>query len=122
MIHRMLPCVAALALTACLGLAGRTNADPTNGPITGVSRVPAYGVNVHRVVYNGGERADFTVAGDGDTALNVVVKDAAGNIVLRTRGPGDRFNVSWRPLNTGAYTIHVYNDGGVYNEYRWRAW
>lgn len=114
--------VAALALVGVLSFAQTASANPPGGPITGISRVAAKGVNMHMIIYRGGEQADFTVAGDGDTALNVVVKDQNGNVVLRTRGPGDRFNVSWQVPRTGLYTIYVINEGSVYNEYAWRAW
>ncbi len=114
--------VAALALIGVLSFAQSVSANPPGGPITGISRVAANGVNMHMIIYRGGERADFTVAGDGDTALNVVVKDQNGNVVLRTRGPGDRFNVSWQVPRTGVYTIYVINEGSVYNQYSWRAW
>ena len=45
-----------------------------------------------------------------------------GNTVLRTTGRGDSFNVNWQVARTGIYTIFVVNEGGVYNEYRWRAY
>ncbi len=72
------------------------------------------------ITYRGGGQADFTA--DGDTTLNVAVKDQNGNAVLRTTGRGDSFNVSWQVTRTGIFTIFVVKEGGVYNEYRWRAY
>ncbi len=114
--------VVAVALLGIIGLAQNAAADPTGGPISGIHRVAARGVNVHMISYRGGEQADFAIVGDGDTTLNVVVKDQNGNTVLRTQGRGDSFNVSWQVARTGVYTIFVVNEGGVYNEYRWRAY
>ena len=92
------------------------------GELAGTSRVAANGSNVHTIVYNGGEQADFAIAGDGDTALNIVVKDGAGNVITRTRGPGDRARVTWNPSRTMTYYVYVINAGSVYNEYSWRAY
>lgn len=96
-------------------------ANPLGGAFGGVHRAPARGAGVHTAIYNANERADFTVHGDGDTTLNVIVKDAAGNIVTRTSGPGDRCHVQWYPRQTQVYTIYVVNEGNVYNEYRYRG-
>lgn len=113
--------VVALGLLGLIGFAQTASADPVGGPISGVSRVPALGMNLHLVTYQGGEQADFAIVGDGDTTLNVMVKDQNGNIVLRTQGRGDNFRVSWQVARTGVYSIYVINEGGVYNEYGWRA-
>src|SRR5262249_39973477 len=40
-----------------------------------------------KVVYEGGKLAEFALIGDGDTDLDVVVKDAAGNIVAKDIDP-----------------------------------
>ena len=113
--------VVAVALMGLLGLAQTVSADPTGGPISGVSRAPARAANLHVITYRGGEQADFAIVGDGDTTLNVVVKDQNGNVVFRTVGGGDRFNVSWQVPRTGVYSIYVINEGNVYNQYAWRA-
>jgi hypothetical protein len=115
-------CALALALLALMGLAQAAWADPTGGPRSGALRAPARGTTVHAIVYNGGEQADFAIVGDGDTTLNIVVKDANGMEVVRTRGPGDRCRVTWRPRTTAVYYISVVNEGNVYNEYRWLAY
>jgi len=117
-----LACCGALVAAAVLAPVAAVKADPRGGPLSGVQRAPANGSIVHTIVYNGGERADFAVTGDGDTTLNIVVRDGAGNLVVRTTGRGDRAHVSWYPRETATYRIYVVNEGGVYNEYSWRAY
>jgi hypothetical protein len=109
-----------LALIAAL--AAPSFADPTLGTVTGFNRAPAFGAGVHLITYNAGQVADFAIAGDGDTTLNIVVKDAFGNVIVRTTGPGDRAHVSWVPNRTQQYTIYVVNEGGVYNQYSYRGY
>src|SRR5580692_3355947 len=106
-------CCAAIAVMALSGVASMAFANPVGGPISGVSRAPAFGATVHAIVYRGGEQADFQVKGDGDTTLNIVVRDANGFEIVRTRGPGDRCHVAWRPNTTGVFYIYVVNDGAV---------
>jgi hypothetical protein len=112
----------ALALMATLALASTADANPSGGAVSGVNRVPARGLSIHRIVYNGGEIADFEIVGDGSTTLNLIVKDANGVELGRTTGPGDRVHLRWTPSRTGAYYIIVVNEGGVYNQYRWRGY
>ena len=119
---RFIPCCTALAVLATLSLVPAIFADPSGGAISGVARAPAGGATVHTVVYRGGEQADFSIQGDGDTTLNIIVKDANGFEIARTRGPGDRCHVAWRPATTGVFQIYVVNEGGVYNQYNWRAY
>jgi hypothetical protein len=114
--------VVAIGLMSIMALAQTALANPPGGPISGVSRVAANGANLHLVTYSGGERADFAIVGDGDTTLNVIVKDQNGNVVLRTQGRGDRFNVNWTVHRTSIFSIFVINEGGVYNQYVWRAY
>jgi hypothetical protein len=114
-------CCAAIAIVALSGVASMAFANPLGGPISGVSRAPAYGATVHMIVYRGGEQADFKIKGDGDTTLNVVVRDANGFEIVRTRGPGDDCRVTWRPCTTGVFYISVVNEGCVYNQYQWLA-
>jgi hypothetical protein len=112
----------ALLAVAVLAPAATVSADPSGGPLSGTYRAPANGSAVHTIVYRGGEGADFAIVGDGDTALNIVVKDGAGNVITRTRGAGDRAHVSWNPRKTTTYYIYVVNEGSVYNQYTWRAY
>ena len=111
-----------LSLLALLSLTQTASADPTGGPIVGISRAPAYGATLHKVLYNGGQQADFIVVGDGDTTLNVIVRDANGFEIVRTTGPGDRCRVTWFPGRTAVFFISVVNQGSVYNEYAWKAY
>jgi hypothetical protein len=115
--------IAALAsVVVLLGMTAFASADPVPGPSGGVARVEARDVNVHKVLYRGGEQADFAIVGDGDTTLNIVVRDANGNELARTTGPGDRCRATWRPDQTGYFYISVINEGNVYNRYTFRAY
>jgi hypothetical protein len=98
------------------------SANPTLGANSGVHRAPAYGAGLHVITYNAGERADFSVTGDHDTTLNILVKDEFGNVVTRTTGPGDVAHVWWTPSRTTTFTIYVVNEGSVYNQYSWQAY
>lgn len=115
-------CCTAVAVLALSGLASTAFADPTGGPVGGVARVQAATMNVHMIVYNGGEQADFKIVGDGATTLNIVVKDANGFEICRTRGPGDNCRCTWRPAVTGTFYIFVVNEGSDYNQYAWCAY
>jgi hypothetical protein len=109
-----------IAMIAALAMP--TFANPTFGTVTGVNRAPAFGAGVHTITYNGGEQADFSIVGDHDTTLNIVVKDAFGNVITRTTGPGDVAHVAWVPSRTQTYTIYVVNEGAVYNQYSYRGY
>ena len=110
------------SVVVLLGITGFVVADPVGGPSGGVIRVEARGVNVHKVLYRGCEQADFAIVGDGDTTLNIVVRDANGNEIARTSGPGDRCRATWRPNQTGYFYISVINEGTVYNRYSFKAY
>lgn len=119
----MKKCIASAAcLLIILSVSSIAVADPVGGPIGGTTRVQANSVTVHTVMYRGGEQADFAIAGDGDTTLNLVVRDGSGREVARTSGPGDVARVTWRPTFTGVFHISVINSGGVYNQYSYRAY
>ena len=111
-----------ICLTVAMGFASFAAANPLHGEIRGVTLVAAHSVNVHKVLYRGGEQADFAIRGDGDTTLNLVVRNAFGNIVVSTSGPGDIARVTWRPNHTGYFYISVVNSGGVFNRYVYRAY
>ncbi len=115
-------CVACLVMLATLALVQTAAANPLGGPISGIDRALAHGVTVHKVTYIGGEQADFRIKGDGDTSLNIVVKDQNGFEVVRTTGRGDDARVTWTPAQTSVFYIFVVNEGGVYNQYRWNAY
>jgi hypothetical protein len=114
--------IASLACLVLLGAASLVLADPPGGPIKGISRVPGSAVNVHKILYRGGEQADFAIRGDGTTTLNLVVRDEAGNVIVSTVGPGDRAHVAWRPIRTGYFYVSVVNSGIVFNDYEYLAY
>lgn len=112
--------VAILGLVAFLGAAGMAEAGRFAGPAFDNKRVEAYSSVTYREVFRGGELAIVSIAGDGDTDLDLFVYDAFGNLVAQGIGLTDRETVSWVPPSTGTYRIVVRNLGGVWNRYNLR--
>jgi hypothetical protein len=114
--------IATMTCVVLMGAASLAWADPEGGQIKGFTRVQGKAANVHKVLYRGGEQADFAIRGDGTTTLNLVVRDDAGNVIVSTFGPGDRAHVAWTPIRTGYFYITVVNSGIVYNDYTYHAY
>jgi len=75
-----------------------------------------------KIVFEGGKLAEFVLIGDGDTDLDVIVKDAAGNIVAKDIDPpadegggSDICVCRWLPKETAEFTIVISNRGSVLN-------
>lgn len=66
--------------------------------------------------YYGGRMAEASVAGDGDTDVDLYVFDENGNEVCRSVGSTDREYCQWTPARTARYEIVVGNFGHVYND------
>ena len=92
-------------------------ADPVGGPQCGIHQVAAYGRNVFRVSFYGGELAGVRVIGDHDTDLDLYVYDEDGNLVASDSDYTDDCIAAWLPVWTGTFKIVVVNRGPVYNEY-----
>ncbi len=73
--------------------------------------------------FYGGETATVSIAGDGDTDLDLFIYDMNGRLVAQGIGLTDRETVSWYvPGNrTQTYRIVVRNLGGVWNRYTLRT-
>jgi hypothetical protein len=104
-----------------MGVSGAGFAGVVGGPVSSTTRVKARGTDVFNETFRGGERAVVSVAGDGDTDIDVFVYDEFGNLVASDTGATDRCYVSWFPSRTGRYTIRVVNLGNVWNEYTIRT-
>lgn len=70
-----------------------------------------------KIVYEGGKLAEFFLVGDGDTDLDVIVKDAAGKTVAQDVDPSknegggsDLCVCRWRPKETAEFTIIIINN------------
>lgn len=92
-------------------------AGASGGPKESKTSVKANGTDRFEVSFNGGEMAQVTVAGDGDTDLDLYVYDANGNLVAKDDGSSDNCTCRWYPRWDGKFTIKVVNRGDVYNVY-----
>jgi hypothetical protein len=110
-------CATLLGLVALLGFAGMVEAGRIQGPGRDVRRCEAYSSVTYYDTFRGGELAVVSIAGDGDTDLDLFVYDQFGNLVVQGIGLTDRETVSWTPFATGTYRIVVRNLGGVWNRY-----
>jgi hypothetical protein len=88
------------------------------GPKRAQTEVNARALDYFNVNFVGGETAVVAISGDGDTDLDLIIKDENGNIVCRSDGPGDDELCRWTPRWTGQYRIEVRNLGNVWNRYR----
>ncbi len=72
-----------------------------------------------KIVFKAKELAEFALIGDGDTDLDVIVKDARGRVVAEDTDPITRSSdicvCRWYPDSEQEYTIIIYNRGKVYN-------
>lgn len=80
------------------------------------------GVHVLKITYKGGELAEFFAIGDGDTDIDVVVKDSNDKVVAQDVDPpaekgggSDLCMCRWRPKEDEEFTIIIINQGKVYN-------
>lgn len=90
--------------------------------VPGATAVDSPGVWATKIVFRGGQLAEFFVIGDGDTDLDLVVKDSGGNIVAKDIDPpaakgggSDLCAVRWRPENDEEFTIIIINNGRLEN-------
>jgi hypothetical protein len=76
------------------------------------------GEYVLKIVYKANELAEFFVIGDGDSDLDLIVKDSKGTIVAkdvdptaREGGGSDMCVCRWRPMVEEEFTIIIQNWG-----------
>jgi len=82
------------------------------------SSVRANGRLYHEITYQGGEVAILQLQGDGDTDLDMIVRDQFGNTICVANGPSDVETCRWYPRFTGPFRIEVQNLGSVHNVHR----
>lgn len=80
------------------------------------------GVVTLKIVFKAKELAEFFVIGDGDSDLDLVVKDAKGNIVAKDIDPpankgggSDMCVCRWMPDEEQEYTIFIINNDPIIN-------
>jgi len=88
------------------------------GPRRWQSQVNARTTDIYRVTFRGGEAAMVALSGDGDTDLDLIIRDENGNVVCASQSAGDDEVCRFYPRWTGPFRIEVKNLGGVYNHYR----
>ncbi|HTT25265.1 MAG TPA: hypothetical protein VMG82_40500 [Candidatus Sulfotelmatobacter sp.] len=79
--------------------------------------VLAGGTDSYRSSFQGGQPAQISVRGDGDTFLVLSVYDQNGHLIGSDTCRYNDCSVSWTPLWTGPFTIAIQNLGSVYNDY-----
>ncbi len=80
------------------------------------------GVWVAKITFKGNQQAEFFVIGDGDTDLDLVVKDSGGTVVAKDIDPpanegggSDLCVCRWRPVVDEEYTIIIINNNPLIN-------
>lgn len=110
-----------LAWTVALAGAAAVVGGASGGALGGAGihrdRVLAYATDVYEIAFRSGESARIAVAGDGDTDLDLLVYDSAGNLVVSDMDGTDRCVAEWVPDWSQVYTVQIRNYGSVYNEY-----
>ena len=96
---------------------GATKGVP-GGPKSGTTSVLAGDTDIFYIPFRGGEWAEVTVVGDGDTDLDLHVYDENGNLVDSHTGGTDVAYCLWIPIRTATFRVEVKNWGRMYNRYR----
>jgi hypothetical protein len=87
-------------------------------PRTHHDTVQAGTIDVYRVVFNGGQLAEASIAGDGSGDLDLLIYDENDHLVCRSTGSSDREYCQWWPRWTGPFRIEIQNLGTAANLYR----
>jgi hypothetical protein len=86
------------------------------GPGSTRTVVNTRATDVFTIAFRGGEPAAVMISGDGDSDLDLYVRDEAGNMICYSESNGDDEWCRWTPRWTGNFTIRVVNRG-VANQY-----
>jgi len=105
-----------VALAAMMNL-GIQQADAAMLGGRTVDRVAAHTSDTYTIHLNRGEIVMVTVKGDGDTDLDLYVRDRFGDIVESDTDSTDQCVAIFRAPRTGTFEIQIKNLGRVYNEY-----
>ena len=79
-------------------------------------KVPKNSDVVYKIKYVANQDAEFAVIGEGNTDVDIFVKDENGNNVTSDTGLTDLALVRWRPTKTQVFTIIVRNLNNEDNE------
>ena len=100
------------------GRLGEATRRRVGSPALSHDRVGAYRTDVYSITFRGGEFAEVSVRGDGDTDLDLYIYDQYGNQICSDIDSTDQTYCGWTPAWTGTFRIKIENLGSVYNEYR----
>lgn len=80
------------------------------------------GVHTLKITYKANELAEFFVIGDGDSDLDVFIKDSKGKLITKDEDPpadmgggSDLCYCRWTPKQEEEYTIIIINYGEIIN-------
>ena len=73
--------------------------------------------DIWQIAFFGESYAEIAVLGDGDSPLNLVVTDEAGNLICADLSAADQMFCDFVPARNGFFTISVTNPGTVVNSY-----
>lgn len=79
--------------------------------------VHAHSANTYTIHFRRGERVEIWGHGDGDTDLDLFVRDPRGRHVAADLGLTDQMMVGFRAPVSGTYQIEVRNLGNVWNAF-----
>lgn len=106
---RIAALIAEIRATAFKGRSG--------GPRVSLGLVRPQARNSYVELFEPSRTAVVYVEGDGDTDLELVVREADGEIICAQRGPGDIKMCVWTPTRSGGHMVEIRNDGMINNAY-----
>jgi len=80
--------------------------------------VRANGRLYHQITFREGEFVIIELMGDGDTDLDMIVRDQNGHTICAADGPTDMEICRWKSASSGPVRIEVINLGSVHNVHR----
>ncbi|MGZ8295273.1 MAG: hypothetical protein ACXWVG_19735 [Telluria sp.] len=89
----------------------------SDGPSEGEHVIPRDGIHDYDFRFDGGYRARVVVKGDGDSDLDLSVRDRNNSLICDDDGLTDLAVCEWTPRYSGRYAVRVRNYG-MANRYR----
>lgn len=109
----------ALAMAAIFGsLLGDVQAAIPGGARHDIHRVEALDADLFELTFTEKREAIVSIAGDGETDLDLYIYDRHGNLIVCDEGTSDSCTVRFWPFRTGTFRIVVRNRGKVFNVYK----
>jgi hypothetical protein len=102
---------------ASVAITYTASAGSIDGPGRRRDVVGSHKTDSYWMAFEGGERAEVNVRGDGSTDLDCYVKDTAGSIVAVDMDTTDYCVLNWFPTRTKKYKLEIVNNGNIPNAY-----